>query len=93
MKTVEILRVIRNSFTGSDGKEVNYCKFYTRSSGVDTEDSCGYEIEVYNTKYDNYEVIKDLFKTGKPVQLKLDFVKQTNGLYRGRVSKLNDITL
>lgn len=93
MKTVEILRVIRNSFTGSDGKAVSYCKFYTRSSGVETENSFGYDVEVYNTNYDNYDVIVDFVKSGKPVQMKLEFVQQTNGLYRGKVTKLNDITL
>lgn len=93
MKVVEILRVIRNSFIGSDGREVKYCKFYTKSTGTETDNSCGYEIEAYNTKYDNYEVVADLVKTGKPVQMKLDFIKQSNGLYRGKVTKLNDITL
>ncbi len=90
----ELIRVTRNSFTDkSSGKEVKYCKFITLTNSDDTENSCGYDIGEYTTKYENYDKLASLLKTGKSVTLKCDYVKQLNGLYRIKVLAVNDTSL
>lgn len=93
MAKVNIVRVERNSFCDAKGKTVSYCKLHCLVPTLDTENSSGHSIETYTTKYENYDVIKNILKANKVVDLQCEFTKRQDGLYKAKPVKIDEIDL
>lgn len=90
---VSIVNVLRNTFKDNKGREVKYCKFGVLVELKKDENQVGYTIEQYTTKYENYDLIAKVVEEGKPIELKCEFKKALNGLYKAVPVKLGEIDL
>lgn len=94
MSKVNFVKVERNSFSDSKtGRNVDYCKFHCLVPSIETENSFGFDVESFTTKYGNYDMIKRYVKEGKSVDVELEYVKQKDGLYKAKVIKIGDMNL
>lgn len=91
MSKINIVKVERNVFKDTKGKEVSYCKFYSLVATPESEDSCGYDIETFTTSYDNYDIIKNFVKAGKTVEAEFKYVRQRDGKYKAQLLKIDEI--
>lgn len=93
MSKLNIVKVERNTFSDEKGKEVSYCKFHCLVATPESENSCGYNIESFTTKYDNYDIIKNFVKAGKSVEAEFNYIRQRDGMYKAKLSKIDGIEL
>ena len=87
----QLIQVKRNNFTNEKGDTISYCKFIVATPNEDREDCCGFAIDEFTTKYDNYPKLKDLVKS--EVNIEFDFDLTFNGLYKRKAIKVNNIIL
>jgi len=61
------------------------------------ENSVGYNIVDYSVNYDNYDILVKAFESskasGKPTSLEVEYTKLTNGYYRAKPVKVDEIAL
>lgn len=89
-----IVRVERNSFKGKDGNDVSYSKITFLVPVETTENLTGYDIESYTTKKENYNILVEIFKKNKPVDVDFDLVKVDNqGRYKKKIKRIDEIDL
>ena len=81
------------AFTGHDGKPVSYTRFglLLPTANDGTERKKGYDSFLFTTKAEHYEKISSL--VGSTVNVELTFVPNNEGLYKRKVSKINDFAL
>lgn len=86
-----LIRLQKNEFTNkSTGEVVRYCKL-TLLSPVNTDSDVGYAPEIFTTKAENFGILKKMINTA--VTYEVDYVQQTNGLYKKKIKKINDVVL
>lgn len=94
MSKVNFVKVERNSFNDEKtGRKVDYCKFYCLVPTPETDNSFGFDVESFTTKYGNYDTIKGYAKKGTPVDVELEYVKQKDGLYKAKIVKIDGLDL
>jgi len=89
----KIVKVERNSFNDTNGKEVKYTKFRIIEKLNNDENCFGYDYSDLTTKYDHFDKLKDLCKAGADVELEFEYVARENGTFKRKPSKLNNVKL
>jgi len=88
------LRLEKGSFPDSKtGEIIDYCKMTFATKVEDNKDILGYELFATTTKATNYSKIKDFVSIKNPVEIEEEYVRAKDGLFKRKVSKINDIEL
>lgn len=94
MKT-SIIKVEKNSFTNKEtGEVIEYSKIHCLVPVDKKENSVGYDVESYTTKYEHYDKLVKIFEENKPVDISFELVKVNDkGHYKKKPIKINDWSL
>lgn len=91
---VTLVKVNRYSYESKgDGVIHEGCAFDVMASSIQDDNTIGYDVKSYRTKYSNFAKLVDLFKANKPVELEVEYVQMRNGNYYAKAKKVNDIEL
>lgn len=89
-----VVKVKRGTFTNnSTGELISYCKFYILCLGNTTENETGYDYEPFSCKIEHYNKLIDLLKSNKPIDVEIEFLRNSDGSYRRVAKKLGDYLL
>jgi len=88
-----LLKVERNSFKDNKGQEIKYCKIYCLVPVEKNNNSVGFDVKTFVTKYEHYDKIVEIYKTNKAVDISFELVEVQNGLYKKKPTKIGDLVL
>lgn len=93
MIDVKLTKVRRYSYESKDGDIREGCVFDCLVPVEEDNDTVGFDLRTYKTKYSNYSKIVELYNHEDIVPLELEYVSMRNGNYYAKAISLGDIEL
>lgn len=88
------LRLEKGSFPNEKtGEIIDYCRMTFATKVENSENILGYDLFSVTTKASNYSKIKDFVSIKNPVEIEEEYIRAKEGLFKRKVSKINDVEL
>lgn len=84
----------KNSFANKEtGEVIDYCKMSFLTKAEQKDNITGYEVCNVTTKASNYDRIKNFVSVKNEVEIEEEYIRAKDGLFKRKISKINDVEL